>query len=259
MGVQEVLIEGFNLFKKQFVTFVIATVIVVFGSLFIITAPPLTFGLYYMAVRAVQGEEVSIGDVFKGFNYFILSWTLGILMGLAVVVGFILLIIPGILLFFVLQYAIPIAISEGKGAVDSLKRSYEIGMKNLGFTIVLGLMLWIINTIGGSVALGSLITLPYMMICFSLAAIRLKEGALIATAAPLDKGAPVKKEAPLYQLLNELIGIEIDSRRIQDENQKKIAGLHDNIAKLLEEKREANEQVLEGIRRLEDAIGEKSS
>ena len=64
-----------------------------------------------------------------------------------------------------------------------------------------------------------------------------------------------EKEAGLTDLLNELIGIEIDNRKIQDGNQKKMAEMHDNVAKLLEEQREANEQMLDAIGRLEGAIG----
>jgi len=63
-----------------------------------------------------------------------------------------------------------------------------------------------------------------------------------------------KGEPKLTDLLNELIGIEIDNRKLQDENQKKIAEMHDNIAKLVEEQREASEQITDGIGRLEGAI-----
>ncbi len=69
-------------------------------------------------------------------------------------------------------------------------------------------------------------------------------------------GSKKKKEEgrKLTDLLNELIGIEIDNRKLQDENQKKIGEMYDNIAKLVEEHREANEQILDGLGRLEGAM-----
>lgn len=80
-----------------------------------------------MGQKILRGEEVEIADVFKGFNYFAVSWVMFLVGGLAVLAGLILLIIPGLILLFLFQYAIPIAISEGSGGIASLKKSYRIG------------------------------------------------------------------------------------------------------------------------------------
>ncbi|MDI6859295.1 MAG: hypothetical protein QMC85_02240, partial [Methanocellales archaeon] len=73
MKVEDVLNASWRVFKEHWVSYLIATGIAVFGSIFIITAPPLIFGLYYMAIKGLNGEDVEIADIFKGFNYLVTS------------------------------------------------------------------------------------------------------------------------------------------------------------------------------------------
>ena len=169
MSVEEILNESFGLYKNKFVTIIIATFIASVGSLFIITAPPLFFGIYLMALNIVKGVDVKIGDVFKGFNYFFVSWIMTIIAAFTILFGLALLVIPGILLILLYQYAIPIAVSENLGAYDSLKKSYRIGMDNFQFTLMLGILIFIINAIGSSVGVGWFITYPFTVICLVLA------------------------------------------------------------------------------------------
>lgn len=175
MKVESILNDGFDLYKKQFVTFMVATIISVIGSIFIITAPPLFFGIYYMSLNLIRGKEVEISEVFNGFNYFFVSWIMVIVAVVAVMIGFIFFIIPGLLLLILFQYAVPIAIIENTGAIKSLKNSYRLAWNNLQFSILIGIVLMIINAIGSAVSVGWIITYPFTVICFCLAAIKLME------------------------------------------------------------------------------------
>jgi len=71
------------------------------------------------------------------------------------------------------QYAAAFAVLENKGAISSLKRSYEIAKKNFAFSVVLLILIGVISSVGGLTRIGVLITFPFTSLCICLAANKL--------------------------------------------------------------------------------------
>jgi len=165
--------KSFDLFKNQFVALIIGTLIAIIGMIFIITIPPLIFGIYYMCAQLSKGKTIQISDVFKGFNYFFRSWGITILVFLSIILGLILFVIPGLLLMILFQYVIAVAIIEDKGVIDSLKRSFNLAERNFSFSIILWILIMIISSIGALTRIGVLITLPFTFLVTTVATLEL--------------------------------------------------------------------------------------
>lgn len=101
---------------------------------------PIFVGVIYIASKYHSNQQISISDLFIMYrqNFVqILIYTL--IMNLAVGVGMMLCIVPGLLImpFFMLGY--PILLFENATAIEALKKSYEIVKANYG--TVLGTMI----------------------------------------------------------------------------------------------------------------------
>ena len=107
--------------------------------------PALGVGFYKFLLRAARGENVDVGDsLSEGFKngMWWKSLAFFILYGLGVLVGFILLILPGIYLIIAWLLGFYLLIDKGMGPMQALGNSRELVHK-LGFwkvfVIVFGL------------------------------------------------------------------------------------------------------------------------
>ena len=117
------------------------------GFVFGLVVMPLTNAAVVDAVaRLYLGQQASaVGSLRYGLSRLLpLIWT-SILMGLAVMGGLILLIIPGILFMFWFALATHVVVIEGISGAKALGRSRKLVRNNLGTMIVLGLLIGGIN------------------------------------------------------------------------------------------------------------------
>ena len=99
--------------------------IIPFASLII--AGPFALGLSIFALNFSRGRTPEISNIFDGFNNFGNALAVYVLMMLAVSLGLLLLIVPGIIIAFGLSQVMFILADEPKiNPVDALKKSWEM-------------------------------------------------------------------------------------------------------------------------------------
>lgn len=175
MEIEKILKDSWEIFQKNMVAYIIGALIAIFGSIIVITSPPLFYGLTYMAAKGARGETVEIADVFAGFkaDKFIQSWILFLVLGIPIFIGFLLLIIPGIIISIAFSilflYALPLMVLKDASAIDALKESMEMAKADLQDTIILVVIFMILNAIGSAVWVGTFLTMPFSLIVLILA------------------------------------------------------------------------------------------
>jgi hypothetical protein len=180
LSVGDVLNRVFALYKEHFgvlipVAFWLFLVVSILGGIlsrtnalallifFIVTfaAAILYQGMVVSLVRDVQDgrRDSSVGELFSSVSP-VLGALVGasILYGLAVGIGFFLLIVPGCILLTIWAVIAPVIVIEKKGALDSFGRSRELvrgnGWPVFGTVIVAALITVVVGAILGAIAEG---------------------------------------------------------------------------------------------------------
>lgn len=179
---------GFDIAKKNVIFFLSVFAILIIGNIlinivqhfvtqqnqlllvFVITIFKTIFGLVTgmglikISLEFVDKKKPEVSDLFYTkslVNYFLVS----LINGIIVVLGFILLIVPGIIFSIKLQYATYLVVDKNMGVVEALKKSWEM-TKGVKMNLFLLDLLFIGINILGVLALlvGLIITVPLTMV-----------------------------------------------------------------------------------------------
>lgn len=103
-----------------------------------------------------EGREASFGDcAMTGLRVVVPLFLLGILLGLGVTFGFLLLIVPGIILYLMWAVAAPALVVERTGVIEAFGRSSYLTSgarwKIFGLGLIMLVIYWIFSAISGVV------------------------------------------------------------------------------------------------------------
>jgi uncharacterized membrane protein len=113
--------------------------------------------ILYGAFQAMRGRPVMIGDaVGRAFSRFFSLLGISILVGFGVAIGFMLLVVPGIILALRWAVAVPACVVENKGALESMRRSAELTKghrwKIFGIWVLIAIVAIVVLSIAGALA-----------------------------------------------------------------------------------------------------------
>lgn len=138
---------GWDAMKIYFVEFLLVTLVVIaississlfsqgadFGSsgisflISIFLTGPITFGVAFYFLKAMRGEDFEIGDIFSAFRENYLQVVLAnFLMSVIIILGIILLIVPGIILAVRLSFVPYLMMDEKLDAMEAIRGSWDM-------------------------------------------------------------------------------------------------------------------------------------
>jgi len=141
-----------------------------FRALFYLVALSLIIGLVFgtvasgsaikMASQAIEKGQADLGaSVRFTISKLVWLWTLSIIVGIIIGLGFIALVVPGIILAIMFSLAIPALLIENTGVMESIGRSRKLVSHRWGKSFALFLVFGIIEIIAGFIA--GLISAPF--------------------------------------------------------------------------------------------------
>jgi hypothetical protein len=192
------------------------TVLIILGGLISLVGRALYVGFVVKLVEDVRDgrRDMTMGDLFSAAAPFILSLiAFGILWVIGVGIGFVLIIIPGLILLTMWAVGAPAIVAEGAGPIEAFGRSWRL-VKGNGWSVFGSLLLILIivilvqfvlaaiaNPIGnGALVVASIIsgtlTAPIFAIAVTVMFYDLGGGAGEAAAVPQATGDPVAPPPP---------------------------------------------------------------
>lgn len=107
-----------------------------------------SMGAIKIALNLYDKQDVSFTDLFTNYQPFFRMLGAGILISIICVIGFILLIIPGIIAAMRLQFAGFLVIDEGLGPIAAIKKSWAITRGSTGNLFLFWLLTILIVLLG---------------------------------------------------------------------------------------------------------------
>lgn len=159
--------DAFDIYIKNFIVIILATLVAIalgmltLGILYI----PLLVGVQMLFVKAKRGKPLVFNEIFSPIKRFFAIFFGSIWIGILVVIGLILLIVPGLIWASWWMFALLFIVDKGMGIGAGMAASKEIVRKNnLWLHLLLIILACAVANVGIYVfRIGYLFTMPLAM------------------------------------------------------------------------------------------------
>ncbi len=122
---------------------------------------PLQVGLFYIIFEKMRGKPINIGDIAKGFNFFVAAVLSNILISVFSAVGFLLCIIPGLIVLALYIFTPALIVEKNLDFWAAMEESRKIVKEHLFEMTLFFFILSLINLVGLLLCgIGIIFTLP---------------------------------------------------------------------------------------------------
>jgi hypothetical protein len=159
---------AWNMTLKHIVSLIIMTLVMLGISIVSLgILAPVTMAGYMQSILTLirNGREPKIQDLFSQMRLFLPLLAFSIVVFIAIIIGFMLFFLPGLLLSLAISfcciYMIPLMTDGNLGIIDAIKQSYRMATTGpIADNAVVVIIFWIVTMIGSSVFIGFLFTQP---------------------------------------------------------------------------------------------------
>lgn len=162
-----------------------AGVFVGFMLLILLLTPVFIARLMRMAMTAVRGGTPAIGDIFRGEMRYGSMLALSLLQGTLIFLGYLLFVVPGVILALGLYFSAFLVVDQRMGAVDAMKASWQLTNGKKGQVFVVMLVFGLVSAGCGFIPfVGHFIGYSLMLLGISIVYLRLMGEAVPFLPAP---------------------------------------------------------------------------
>jgi len=176
MDFKQLIESAFNLTLEKIVPLILLTLLLIAISTlsFGLLAPVASAGYMYAIILLIrEGREPRLQDIFSQMNLFLPLLGFGILATLVIFIGYMLLVLPGIILACLITYTclymLPLMTDRKMPLVEAVKESYRMTTTgSMADNIIVAVLFIGVVTIGGSTMIGALFTQPFATVFIAL-------------------------------------------------------------------------------------------
>jgi uncharacterized membrane protein len=163
---------GWNMVMADMGNFALVSLIFVLvnSCASVVTQGPLQAGFHIYCMKKLFNRRYEIGDLFKGFDFFLPSFVAALIIGIFVFAGTLLCIIPGLVVASMYKFTYLFIVDKRMDFWPAMQASHEV-VKNdyFGFTMFL-IVMALINIVGALCCIvGLLITVPVSIAAITIA------------------------------------------------------------------------------------------